>query len=135
MSTPGLDTGSALDPPEQPEAELPRSYLRLCLLLMLAEGPSHGYELLEQVRRLGLSGAEPGGLYRSLRAMERDELVTSCWQMSQAGPPRRTYLLNEAGHRALRASVGSLREMQRLLATLLDRYDDLVGQVGPTSRP
>ena len=117
------------------EVELPRSYLRFCLLLLLAEGPSHGYELLEQVRRLGLRGAEPGGLYRSLRAMERDELVTSWWQMSQAGPPRRTYLLNDAGHRALRASVGSLREMQRLLATLLDRYDDLVGQVGPTSRP
>jgi PadR family transcriptional regulator, regulatory protein PadR len=135
MTTPELDAAGALHPPEEPEAELPRSYLRFCLLLMLAEGPSHGYELLEQVRRLGLRGAEPGGLYRSLRAMERDELVTSCWQMSQAGPPRRTYLLNEAGHRALRASVGSLRDMQRLLATLLDRYDDLVGQVSPASRP
>jgi DNA-binding PadR family transcriptional regulator len=67
--------------------------------------------------------------------MEREELVTSCWQMSQTGPPRRTYLLNDAGHRALRASVGSLRELQRLLATLLDRYDDLVGQVDPRSRP
>jgi poly-beta-hydroxybutyrate-responsive repressor len=126
MNMPGL---------EEPEGELPRAYLRPCLLLMLAEGPSHGYELLEQVRRLGIRGAEPGGLYRSLRAMERDELVTSCWQMSQAGPPRRTYLLNEAGHRALRASVGSLREVQRLLATVLDRYDDLVGQLDSTSRP
>jgi PadR family transcriptional regulator PadR len=125
MSTPELDVA---------EAELPHAYLRPLLLLMLAEGPSHGYELLEQLRRLGLRGAEPGGLYRSLRAMERDELVTSCWQMPQAGPPRRTYLLNEAGHRALRSSVGSLREVQRLLATLLDRYDDLVGQVGPASR-
>jgi PadR family transcriptional regulator PadR len=135
MSTPRLDTAGALNPPAPPEGELPRSYLRLCLLLLLAEGPSHGYELLERVRRLGLRSAEPGGLYRSLRAMEREELVTSCWQMSQAGPPRRTYLLNEAGHRALRASVGSLRELQGLLATLLDRYDDVVGQVGPRSRP
>jgi PadR family transcriptional regulator PadR len=132
MSTPGLDTAAALAPPA---AELPRSCLRLGLLLLLAEGPSHGYELLEQVRRLGLRGAEPGGLYRSLRAMEREELVTSCWQLSQAGPPRRTYLLNDAGHQALRASVGSLRELQRLLGTLLDRYDDLAGHVDPRSQP
>jgi PadR family transcriptional regulator PadR len=135
MSTPRLDTAAALNPPAPPEAELPRSYLRLCLLLLLAEGPSHGYELLEQLRRLGLRGAEPSGLYRSLRAMEREELVTSCWQMSQAGPPRRTYLLNDAGHQALRASVSSLWELQGLLATLLDRYEDLVGQVGPTFQP
>jgi PadR family transcriptional regulator, regulatory protein PadR len=135
MSTPRLDTAAALNPPAPPEAELPRSYLRLCLLLLLAEGPSHGYELLERVRRLGLRGAEPSGLYRSLRAMEREELVTSCWQMSQAGPPRRTYLLNDAGHQALRASVSSLWELHGLLATLLDRYEDLVGQVGPTFQP
>jgi PadR family transcriptional regulator, regulatory protein PadR len=128
MSTPGPDTGGAFDPPEEAEAELPRSYLRLCLLLMLAEGPSHGYELLEQVRRLGLRGAEPSALYRSLRAMEREALVSSSWEMSRAGPPRRTYLLSDAGHRALRSSVGSLRDVQRLLGTMLDRYDDLVGR-------
>ncbi len=27
-------------------AALPRHYLKPCLLLLLAEGPSHGYELL-----------------------------------------------------------------------------------------
>jgi PadR family transcriptional regulator PadR len=127
MSAPGSQD-------EHAEGALPRSYLRPCLLLMLAEGPSHGYELLEQVRRLGLRGAEPSALYRSLRAMEREELVSSSWEMSRAGPPRRTYLLSDAGHRALRSSVGSLRDVQRLLVTMLDRYDDLVGRAA-TSKP
>jgi PadR family transcriptional regulator, regulatory protein PadR len=121
-------------PDEQAEGALPRSYLRPCLLLMLAEGPSHGYELLEQVRRLGLRGAEPSALYRSLRAMEREELVTSYWEMSRAGPPRRTYQLSEAGHGALRSSVDSLQDVQRLLTTVLDRYDNLVGRVA-TAEP
>jgi poly-beta-hydroxybutyrate-responsive repressor len=121
-------------PAEHAEGALPRSYLRPCLLLMLAEGPSHGYDLLEQVRRLGLRGAEPSALYRSLRAMEREELVSSSWEMSGAGPPRRTYLLSDAGHRALRSSVGSLRDVQRLLVTMLDRYDNLVGRA-TTSKP
>jgi poly-beta-hydroxybutyrate-responsive repressor len=104
---------------------LPRHYLKPCLLLLLAEGPSHGYELLEQVRRLGIRGAEPGGLYRYLRSMEKEELVSSWWEPSQAGPARRTYVLTDQGKRALDSSVTSLRDVREILVSLLDRYDAL----------
>lgn len=104
---------------------LPRHYLKPCLLLLLAEGPSHGYELLEQVRRLGIRGAEPGGLYRYLRGMERAELVTSWWEPSQAGPARRTYILTDAGRTALEESVDALRDVRLVLVGLLDRFDSL----------
>jgi PadR family transcriptional regulator len=104
---------------------LPRHYLKPCLLLLLAEGPSHGYELLEHVRELGIHGAEPGGLYRYLRAMEREELVSSWWEPSQSGPARRTYVLTDSGCDALKASVDSLRDVRQLLVNLLLRYDGL----------
>jgi PadR family transcriptional regulator PadR len=109
---------------------LPRHYLKPCLLLLLAEGPSHGYDLLEQVRRLGIRGAEPGGLYRYLRSMEKEELVSSWWEPSQAGPARRTYVLTDAGRRALDASVNSLRDVREILISLLDRYDGLSERAG-----
>ncbi len=114
---------------------LPRHYLKPCLLLLLAEGPSHGYELLEQVRRLGIQGAEPGGLYRYLRSMEKEELVSSWWEPSQAGPARRTYILTDAGRRALLTSVDSLRDVRQLLVDLLDRYDLLVRSTEARSLP
>ena len=109
---------------------LPRHYLKPCLLLLLAEGPSHGYDLLEQVRKLGIGGAEPGGLYRYLRSMEKEELVSSWWEPSQAGPARRTYILTDRGQRALENSVASLREVREILVSLLDRYDGLNEQSG-----
>ena len=109
---------------------LPRHYLKPCLLLLLAEGPSHGYDLLEQVRRLGIQGAEPGGLYRYLRSMEKEELVSSWWEPSQAGPARRTYVLTDSGREALRASVDALRDVRRLLVGLVDRYDSLAETAG-----
>lgn len=104
---------------------LPRHYLRPCLLLLLAEGPSHGYDLLEQVRRLGIRGAEPGGLYRYLRSMEKEQLVSSWWEPSQAGPARRTYVLTDVGRNALDDSVAALRDVREILVSLLDRYDSL----------
>ncbi|MFP5319277.1 MAG: PadR family transcriptional regulator [Acidimicrobiia bacterium] len=111
---------------------LPRHYLKPCLLLLLAEGPSHGYELLEQVRRLGIRGAEPGGLYRYLRSMEKEELVSSWWEPSQAGPARRTYVLTDQGRTALDGSVLSLRDVREILVSLLDRYDSLSDERSPT---
>jgi PadR family transcriptional regulator PadR len=104
---------------------LSRAYVRPCLLLLLAEGPSHGYELLEQVRRLGVRNADAGGLYRCLRAMEQSGLVSSWWEPSQAGPARRSYVLTDSGHGALAGSSTSLQEVHRLLGALLARYDAL----------
>ena len=113
---------------------LPRHYLKPCLLLLLAEGPSHGYELLEHVRRMGIKGAEPGGLYRYLRAMEREEMVSSWWEPSQAGPARRTYVLTEQGRKGLDESLQSLRDVREILVTLLDRYDSLSNKATASRR-
>ena len=51
-------------------AELPKNFLRPCLLLLLREQPAHGYELLERLRPLGFGRDDPGGLYRALRSLE-----------------------------------------------------------------
>jgi len=84
------------------------------------------------VRRLGIRGAEPGGLYRYLRSMEKEQLVSSWWEPSQAGPARRTYVLTDEGKGALDSSVTSLRDVREILVSLLDRYDGLARQTGAT---
>jgi PadR family transcriptional regulator PadR len=105
---------------------LPRSFLRPCLLLLLAEGTSHGYELLDQVAAMGLERVDPGGLYRCLRAMDEEGLVRSTWQPSASGPARRTYALTPEGREWLHLFAGSLAELQRTLARYDRRYRRLV---------
>ncbi|MGH9069786.1 MAG: PadR family transcriptional regulator [Acidimicrobiales bacterium] len=107
---------------------LPRAYQRACLLILLAEGSAHGYDLLEQVRGAGLAGAEAGGLYRCLRSMEEDGLVTSWWEPSQAGPPRRTYLLSVEGEQAAEEWAAGLEEVGDQIAALLARYAARTGR-------
>lgn len=104
---------------------LPRNFLRPCLMLLLGEEPSHGYDLLEQIEELGLERTDAGGLYRALRAMEQDDLVESWWEPSEAGPARRSYTLTEEGLDWLHAEAGALRESVRLLTRYLDRYERL----------
>ncbi len=102
---------------------LSRAHLRPSLLLLLAEAPSHGYELLEQVRALGVRLADPSGLYRALRSMDEDGLVVSWWERSQSGPDRRRYVITDAGREALEAFVAELRDARGMLDAVLDRYD------------
>ena len=112
-------------PPEHADllAGLPRNYLRPCLLLLIAEKPSYGYDLLVRLGELGLRHVDPGMLYRSLRAMEQEGLVRSSWQGSDIGPPRRTYQLSDEGQDWLHAWAGSLRETTRVIGLLLGRYE------------
>ncbi len=113
---------------------LPRNYLRPCLLLLLGEGPAHGYDLLEQLPALGIERADPGGLYRCLRAMEQEGLVRSWWERSTAGPARRTYELTEEGRDWLHAWAGTLREVHRMVGGYLDRYASLAPALPQTRR-
>jgi PadR family transcriptional regulator, regulatory protein PadR len=104
-------------------ASLPRNFLRPCLLLLLAEQTGHGYDLMEQLGDLGIPHADPGGLYRTLRAMEQEGLVTSWWEPSDSGPARRTYSITDEGRDWLHAWAGSLREVDRIMKRFVRRYE------------
>ena len=111
---------------DEAQGGLPRNYLRASLLLLIAETPAHGYDLLEQIGHLGLRNVDPGGLYRALRVMEKDGLVESWWEHSSAGPARRSYRLTDEGIDWLHAWAGALREGRRYLTAYLDRYDRII---------
>jgi len=99
--------------------------VRPCLLLLLARGPAHGYELTEAIARCGLNDAPPdsGGVYRTLRQMERDGLVQSHWQPTESGPARRVYALTEAGEAALHVCAACIRARRERLETFLRTYE------------
>ncbi len=111
---------------EDEAPSLPKSFLRPCLLLLLREQPAHGYELLERLRPLGFAGDDPGGLYRALRALERDGLVHSAWEPSANGPARRIYELTRAGMEELHRRSKSLVRARSTLDVFLSRYGEFV---------
>lgn len=114
---------------ENPQGGLPKNFLRPCLLLLIREQPSHGYDLLLRMKELGLGEGDPGGLYRALRAMEQEGLVLSDWEPSRTGPERRRYQLTEEGEDWLHAWAGTLRESRRIVDRFLRRYEKLFGHV------
>ena len=107
--------------PEFVDGGQPKNFLRPCLLLLLREAPAHGYDLLERLREFGFE-RDAGGIYRTLRALEHEGLVTSSWEASFTGPDRRTYALTQSGERWLDAWARTLDETHRMLGGYLRRY-------------
>ena len=103
-----------------------RSLLRPAILLLLKERESHGYELVSRLSELGFDVPDFGGLYRALRAMEDEGLITSSWGTPERGPARRVYALTAAGDVHLRQSAPGLLHQRRTIGGLLDRYRGLV---------
>jgi PadR family transcriptional regulator, regulatory protein PadR len=94
------------------------------LLLLLRERPLHGYELIERLPELAGEGRiDVGNLYRLLRALEAEGLVTSEWSADLPGPAKRTYELTPEGRRLLDRWSEALREAQQDVQNFLDRYD------------
>lgn len=104
---------------------VPRDHFRASLLLVLDEVPTYGYDLPGLpglLAPLGLGDADRGFVYRTLRAMEADGLVSSAWDPSPTGPARRIYTVTTAGRAWGAAASITLREADRHMATWQARY-------------
>ncbi|MGH2739400.1 MAG: PadR family transcriptional regulator [Actinomycetota bacterium] len=100
-------------------------FVEPAVLLLLREGPRHGYELLDSIPQLaGEAGVDIGNLYRMLRALEAEGLVSSEWSADLPGPAKRTYRLTDAGKRLLTRWAGALREVDDGITRFLNRYDE-----------
>jgi PadR family transcriptional regulator PadR len=100
-------------------------FVEPAILLLLRERAMHGYELIDRLPEI--TGADVridvGNLYRILRKLEAEGIVTSEWSADLPGPAKRTYELTEEGGRLLDRWAESLREAQGVLGDFLDRYE------------
>lgn len=97
-------------------------FLRASMLLLLVEGPKHGYELLTEMADRGYGDPDAGGVYRALRAMEEERLVVSSWESGRSGPARRIYAITDEGRHRLEEYVAGVRDQRRRLNRFLRDY-------------
>jgi len=99
------------------------------LLLALARGPTHGYQLLEQLVGAGLP-VDPGILYRTLRTLEDEGTVISAWDTEGTGPARRVYRLTDQGWELLATWARYFEDLREKLGEFLRAYGELPRDTG-----
>ena len=93
------------------------------VLLVLRDSPGHGYELLEQLTALMPNERiDMGNLYRILRSLEREGLVSSTWDADAPGPAKRIYVITPSGRRVLSQWVEAFKKIEQQIAAFRARY-------------
>ena len=86
----------------------------LLILSSLADGPKHGYAMMQDIQTFSGTLLEPGTLYGALARLEQRGWITAL----PAQDRRRPYQITAAGQEALRQQLASLR---RVVKTGLER--------------
>jgi DNA-binding PadR family transcriptional regulator len=92
------------------------------ILVVLAKTPLHGYRLAERIGKMPIFGGQQpdvSGIYRFLKIMESQGLVTASWTVGQRGPAKKSYQITRAGEMCLTRWIRTLEHHRRGLTELL----------------
>ena len=94
------------------------------VLLQVAHGPAHGYEIAQAMGEFGFRrvAEDPSALYKLLRLFEEEGIVTSEWAIADSGPPRRVYELTSKGHEYLAQRADDMQRQKARIGVFLDRF-------------
>ena len=90
----------------------------------LYRGPSYGYELIKSIQEFGFmkGQAPPGMIYRHLRQLEEDGLVSSSWETEGVGPAKRVYRLTPEGEEVLAAWVDHMEKQAENITSFIKHF-------------
>ncbi len=125
----GKVDGGGFDPAGGGGGRGRRLLLDAAVLAALAKQRSaHGYDLRRILTELtgGFMQVDSGNIYRLLRRLELDGLVTSTWTEGDFGPQRREYRLTREGWEHLISLREHLEARERVFRSVIDAIDGSV---------
>lgn len=82
-------------------SQLLKGVLEGCILAIIKQGPTYGYELSVKLHEFGLTDISEGSIYPILLRLQKECLIEGHMRPSPSGPKRKYYHLTNAGHEAL----------------------------------
>ncbi len=82
--------------------EMLKGVLEGCVLEIISRKETYGYEITRRLNALGFTDVVDGTVYTILIRLERNKLVEVTQKPSDMGPPRKFFVLNDAGCEELR---------------------------------
>jgi PadR family transcriptional regulator, regulatory protein PadR len=83
------------------------------------ERESYGYEVVQRLREVGLSGISESTVYPALSRLEREGRISARLASSSAGPARMYYRPTPAGRAALTSGTTNWRSLADLVNAVL----------------
>jgi PadR family transcriptional regulator PadR len=80
------------------KSQIKRGTLEFCILLMIKQKPTYGYEIISTLEKYPILAARENTIYPLLRRLQKEEFIISSWQEGVEGlPPRKYYSITNKG--------------------------------------
>ncbi|WP_106494816.1 PadR family transcriptional regulator [Lentibacillus sp. Marseille-P4043] len=82
-------------------SQLLKGILEGCILSIIKQQPTYGYELSVRLQEFGLADVSEGSIYPILLRLQKEKLIEGVMKKSESGPKRKYYHLTPDGEQAL----------------------------------
>ena len=82
-------------------SQLLKGVLDMCLLALISEEPSYGYEMVDKLESKGLELVSEGSIYPLLSRLQKKGYIEGYFVESSGGPPRKYYRIADEGRTQL----------------------------------
>jgi PadR family transcriptional regulator PadR len=101
---------------ENTQTQMRKGILEYCVLLVISKGEIYASDIIAELKTAKLLVVE-GTLYPLLTRLKNNGLLSYNWVESTSGPPRKYYLLTEAGKSILNQLDTTWQELSYAIET------------------
>lgn len=107
------------------KSQIKRGTLEFCVMLMLRNKPSYGYEIISTLEKYPILSAKENTIYPLLRRLLKEEYITSSWKESAEGlPPRKYYYVSDKGKEYIYAMTAEWKNLMIAVEDITDLQED-----------
>ena len=107
-------------------AQLLKGLLEGCVLAVIAEGETYGYEILDRLTKAGFDEVGEGTLYPIITRLDKGGLISCRKAKSPLGPVRKYYSMTEQGRKELEDFKERYKKISQCASLLLyERGEEL----------
>jgi len=105
-----------------------RKWQSAFILLIIAEAPTHGYEIAQKLDDFGCllkTTGQMGGMYRLLSDLEEEGVIMADWETKKPGPAKKIYKVTEKGIERLKELDLHFEELKETINHFQDRVNNI----------
>lgn len=106
-------------------SQLLHGVLDMCLLSIIDEEASYGYEMVRKLRERGLDLASEGSIYPLLSRLQKQGMIEGYLVQSSEGPARKYYRMSKSGKTTLEQWAGEWTDFRGSVDAVLNGVDDV----------
>ena len=100
------------------KSQLLKGILEGCILKIIDNHETYGYEIVTKLQEYGFSDAKEGTLYPLLLRLEKKQLIQGVFKENPLGPKRKYYHLTDEGKEYAKSFYENWKEVEQLVRNI-----------------